>query len=148
MRKMAKRAAERLYEHMNGGQVDQGISMATVITDSPSVTIQLAGDTIALPLDYFVYPEGLEFRKDEIFLTNRIRGATSGDRQYALRPLNEGVMLGIYTGATFDIFDTVIKLPKKDVFSPYPLVPNVTNVMILPNRFPTPKEIWVVINTW
>lgn len=167
------RSAERILGTFRGSKRNSldGINLAKVITGEPNVTILVKGDTIALPLDYFVVPDGLKFKKDEILLAYPLSDMDATNKRFALKPLHAGVMLGVYKGSTFDIYDTEIKLDAQEVFCPFPITVG-TNVCIFANRFPKeiedtfysesypnlfPKrnteekklhKVWVVVNIW
>ena len=153
------RNAEKLKRILKKGKGEksEGVVLAEVVTTSP-VTIRLSGTSISLRLeDHFIYPLQMKFEKGEYVLAWKIKGATCANKQHVILPLEEGVLIGKYTGSAYvikantaagDELDGGFSIAASKVFCPFPLVPNVTNVYIVRKRFPSKSEVWAVINTW
>ncbi len=145
---MEKRGIERILHHMQGPDMtDDSFSLGKIITAEPHVTIQIHGSNKALPSAFFIMPN-VKFSKGETVLIQRISGAGATDRQFIVKPLNEMVSLCRYTGSEYvSIADGKVRYPASQTFCPWNIDPG-TNVMLLPNRFPSSNSLWVVINTY
>jgi hypothetical protein len=135
-------SAERLVGIFAPPRFEHGVKIATVITDTPKVTIQLSGSTQALTLDFFVTPDAMVYRKGDTMLAYPVLGATATDRPYVLLPLDTGSILAVYNAPsqTFTVEATGAVIKQEDV--KMPTVEDGKTVALIPNRFPGP--LWVV----
>lgn len=146
---MEKRGIERFLNHIQGAgeREDNSFSLGKVITPEPYVTIQIHGSDKALPSAFFIMPN-VKFSQGETVLIQRISGVGPTDRQFVVKPLNESVTLCRYTGSEYVAHaDDKIRYPASQTFCPWNISEG-TNVMLLPNRFPSPNSLWVVVNTY
>lgn len=133
---------ERTAARMKPPRMQHGVKIATVITDTPKVTIQLSGSQQALTLDFFITPDAMVYRKGEIMLAYPVLGAEATDPPYVLLPLNTGAILAVYSASsqTFTVEATGQEIKQEDVRMP--TVPDGKTVALIPNRFP--KPLWVI----
>ncbi|EMA6344889.1 hypothetical protein U3450_003947 [Bacillus cytotoxicus] len=146
---MEKRGIERILNHIQsaGNSEDMNFFLGKIITSEPNVTIQIHGSTKALPSTFFIMPN-VKFSKNETVLIQRISSAGPTDRQFVVKPLHESVTLCRYTGSEYvAIADKTVRYPASQTFCPWNIAVG-TNVMLLPNRFPSTNSLWVVINTY
>ncbi|PFW61555.1 hypothetical protein [Bacillus sp. AFS075034] len=146
---MEKRGIERILNHIQGAGDSEEISfsLGKIITSEPNVTIQIHGSSKALPSAFFIMPN-VKFSRGETVLIQRISGAGPTDRQFVVKPLNETVTLCRYDGSAYvALADNNVRYPASQTFCPWSINSG-TNVMLLPNRFPSSNSLWVVVNTY
>lgn len=146
---MEKRGIERILGHiMNAGEGgEDSFSLGKVITPEPYVTIQIHGSDKALPRAFFIM-SNVKFVQGETVIIQRISGAGPADRQFVVKPLHETVTLCRYDGSAYvALADDKVRYPVSQTFCPWNISEG-TNVMLLPNRFPSPNSLWVVVNTY